>query len=273
MTSPARYRGPLCDARVGPAQEIQARVFVDVGYWGMAETPKPLPRPTLTEQVMDYVRGAVASGEIVAGAWYSVQQLSEVLGISRSPVRDGLLRLEESGLIQFTANRGFQIVSSSPEDIAEIYALRLGIEVPAARRAARQRNVADLGEIDHLVELMSQAADIGEAEEFFRHERALHDLILRLGHSERGARLVAQLRPHTRLIGREVITPRRSLHHVLQEFDALLVALREQDQVAAGEAMRNHLCSTGMELLQQAVELNGGQAQPRQIWKTYTSGL
>lgn len=222
---------------------------------------------------MSYVRGVVAAGEIVAGAWYSVQQLSEVLGISRTPVRDGLLRLEEAGLIRFTANRGFQIVSSSPEDIAEIYALRLGIEVPAARRAARQRSQGDLAEIDHLVELMSQSADLAEAEEFFRHERALHDLILRVGRSERGARLVAQLRPHTRLIGRDVISPRHSMPDILGEFAALRTALWEQDQKAAGEAMRAHLCSTGLELLSQAVALSGSTESPAQIWRTYAGGL
>ncbi|MGP6172675.1 GntR family transcriptional regulator [Corynebacterium sp. A21] len=228
---------------------------------------------TLTDQVMAYVRTAVSTGEIVTGAWYSIPQLSEVLGFSRTPVRDGLLRLEEAGLLVFTANRGFQIVANSPEDIAEIYALRLGIEVPAACRAAQQHTPEDLVEAERLAELMAGAADTADQDAFFKHERALHALILRTGHSGRGAKLVEQLRPHTRLIGRSVIGPVRSRHDILAEFDVLLDALRRRDPGATGAAMRTHLTLTGQELLAQAVELSNTDAEPAQIWKTYAGGL
>ena len=102
-------------------------------------TKRVAPARSLTDQVMDFVRESTLDKTMVTGEWYSVYQVSDQLGISRSPVRDALLRLEEAGLIRFTRNRGFQIVETKPSDVAEIFALRLGIEPAAAYRAAQLR--------------------------------------------------------------------------------------------------------------------------------------
>lgn len=91
----------------------------------------------LTDWVVEHIRAALRTRAMVPGATYSGYQLAADLGISRSPVRDGLLRLAATGLIEFTPNRGFRIIQPTETDIAEIYALRIAIEVPAARRAAR----------------------------------------------------------------------------------------------------------------------------------------
>ena len=90
----------------------------------------------LTDWVVEHIRAALRTRAMVPGATYSGYQLAADLGISRSPVRDGLLRLAATGLIEFPPNRGFRIIQPTETDIAEIYALRIAIEVPAARRAA-----------------------------------------------------------------------------------------------------------------------------------------
>ncbi|MFC6257995.1 GntR family transcriptional regulator, partial [Kocuria oceani] len=91
---------------------------------------------SLAVQVMAAVRRAVMAGQMEPGRLYSVQQLASVMNVSRSPVREGLLRLGEAGLIRFHRNRGFEIVEVSPTDVAQILAVRTALEVPAARRAA-----------------------------------------------------------------------------------------------------------------------------------------
>jgi hypothetical protein len=62
---------------------------------------------------------------------------------STGSVREALMRLAEAGMVEFERNRGFWIVTPGPQDIAEIFALRMLLEVPAARRAAQQPS-ADL---------------------------------------------------------------------------------------------------------------------------------
>jgi len=88
------------------------------------------------EQAVTAIRAAIDDGRMKPGVRYSVYQLAESLGVSRTPVREALLRLEEVGLIKFEARQGFRIQLPRSTDIADIFAVRLALELPAVRRAA-----------------------------------------------------------------------------------------------------------------------------------------
>lgn len=227
---------------------------------------------SLAEQVMAYVRRAVDSGEMVPGAWYSAYQLADVLGFSRSPVREGLLRLEESGLIRFTRNRGFQVVETTPADIAEYFSLRLAIEPAAASRAAQTRTPAGLAELDELTTRLRSAEQADDAAAFFAVEPDLHSLVLRFGHSNRGAELIAQLYTHTRLPGAAATGETRSLSEILSEQIEVIEAIREQKPRAAKAAMTSHLRNSGRLRLAHMMILAGDNSDPELLWRRYTDG-
>lgn len=230
---------------------------------------------SLTDQVMDYVRDAVLRGDMSADKWYSVYQLSEELGISRSPVRDGLLRLEEAGLVAFARNRGFQVVETRAGDVAEIFSLRLGIEPAAAYRAALHHTTDDLAETDALVTAMAESAQNGDEEEFFRLDRILHELILQMGRNRRAVKLIAQLRTHTRLLGASTAGDSRSLQDILDEHAPILKAIRERDAAGAYSSMHHHLGVTGRLLLAQALRRQGSadsENAVEAIWTKHTGG-
>src|ERR1700733_6256472 len=94
------------------------------------------PPASLTDQAVAAIREAVRDGALVPGQLYSAYQIAAYLGVSRSPVREALMRLAEAGMVSFERNRGFRIVLPGPRDIAEVFGLRLLLEVPAARQAA-----------------------------------------------------------------------------------------------------------------------------------------
>ena len=76
----------------------------------------PPDAPSLADAVAQAVRDGVAAGELVPDVTYSVYQLAELLGVSRSPVREALLRLAEVGLVRFERNRGFRVLLPPPEE-------------------------------------------------------------------------------------------------------------------------------------------------------------
>lgn len=238
---------------------------------------------SLTEQVMEYVRDSTLNGELKTGEWYSVYQLSDRLGISRSPVRDALLRLEEAGLIQFTRNRGFQLVETHPEDIAEIFSLRLAIEPAAAYRAALQRTAEELEEADRILKAMATCVEENDEEMFFLHDRSLHELILRMGNSFRGAELVDRLRDHTRILGPSTAETSRPLQVILEEHEPVLSAIRRGSAEIAKASMREHLQTTGKLLLSQAIirtqatldtkSSSENAAATEKIWEEFASGV
>lgn len=227
--------------------------------------------PSLTEQVMDHVRNAVIAGDMPPGSWHSVYQLSEQLGISRSPVRDGLLRLEEAGLVKFSRNKGFCIVETTANDVAEIFAIRLGIEPAAAYRAALHRTDSQLQNADALVAAMSECALHNDEEEFFAHDRSLHRLIMTMGDAPRGADLVEQLRVHTRILGPTTAGTSRSLQDILDEHRPVLDAIRRGSGVEARDRMRSHIEITGHLLLTQAMP-DADAAEVRRVWQQRTEG-
>lgn len=233
--------------------------------------------PSLTEQVMDYVRRAVDSGEMITGAWYSVYQLSEVLGISRSPVREGLLRLEEAGLLRFTRNRGFQIVETTPADVAEIFSLRLAIEPPAAFRAAKHHTAEDLAEASRLLEVLAATSKKADATAFFAHDEQFHDLILKMGNSTRGREIVSRLRTHTRLLGVSTAGTSRSLQDIYIEHLPVLDAIRNRDAGTARARLHEHLTVTGRLLVAQSLRQGGVAenalaAEVTRIWDSHAAG-
>jgi DNA-binding GntR family transcriptional regulator len=78
---------------------------------------------SLTEQIMASVREAIRLGELAPGELYSVYQIAELLKVSRTPAREALVRLAESGLVRFERNRGFRVRRRDPAEIAEIFPL------------------------------------------------------------------------------------------------------------------------------------------------------
>ena len=191
----------------------------------------------LTDWVVEHIRAALRTRAMVPGATYSGYQLAADLGISRSPVRDGLLRLAATGLIEFTPNRGFHIIQPTETDIAEIYALRIAIEVPAARRAACI-----------LASQQGPTSPVGD----------VHDFILATIGSHQWRRILAQLRDQ--LLAAPQIPGHGSTDH-----QAIRAALTSYNSEAAGELMHRHLENAALSRL--TIMLDDDPQAAANVWQ------
>lgn len=218
-----------------------------------------------TEQVMEAVRTAVDAGVMRAGVKYSVYQLAEALGISRTPVRDALLRLEEVGLIRFEARQGFRILLPDPREIADVFAIRLALELPAVARAAELCDPALALRLGERMDRMQEAATAGDERTFARHDQLLHDHLLEAAGNARAAAIVRSLRESTRLLG--ATTGRaRTLFDIDAEHQPVVAAVVANRPAAAVEAMRDHLTSTGRILVAQAIRDQGSDLDAATVW-------
>jgi DNA-binding GntR family transcriptional regulator len=114
----------------------------------MGSTLRPIERvaDTLADIAYKRLSEALLTGKIPPGERLVMDQLASELGISRTPVRDALLRLERENLVEPTGKRGYIVRSVAPGDVRHVYEAREAIEGFAARR------VAELGKpaIDHV---------------------------------------------------------------------------------------------------------------------------
>lgn len=220
---------------------------------------------TLSAQVSVQVRTWLRSGELVPGTLYSVQQIADRLGVSRSPVREALLTLAETGMIEFSRNRGFRVVVPSAHDVAEIFAIRLALEPPAARRSAAAAAEDVVSPLQSVIDQMVAAADAGDTGTFAQLDQQFHAGIMAGARNRRAAEVIAELRDITRSLGPSTAGESRTLHDILEEHVPILDAIRDRDPARAHLSMRRHLIRTGRLLVQQCER--GGDADAWRSWE------
>lgn len=223
-------------------------------------------QPSLTERTIQAVRTAIRTGALAPGELYSVYQLAQDLGVSRSPVREALLRLEETGMVRFERNRGFRVLLPGPRELAEIFAVRLSLECPAARMAALKATDDQLAAVDVEREAMAAAAQTDDEPEFMLHDQRLHALILDCAGNTYARKIIDNIRDAIRLVGASTIENHRSLMAVYEEHLPIIDALKRRDPDAAARAMERHVRSTGALLLRKSIEASNSSIDENELW-------
>lgn len=113
---------------------------------------------TAQELVLASVRTAILSGVLGPGARLRQEELADVFGTSRIPVREALRALEYEGLVTSEPHRGFTVTSLDADDVEEVYGLRILLESEAVRLALPLLTDDDLEELEILFRLMQDAA-------------------------------------------------------------------------------------------------------------------
>ena len=93
---------------------------------------------TLGTRVYRAIEQDILSGRYAVGSSLTELALTADLGVSRTPIRAALVRLEGEGLVRLVPNKGAVVLGISPEDLADIYRMRMRLEGLAAARAAER---------------------------------------------------------------------------------------------------------------------------------------
>ncbi len=160
-------------------------------------------RPVIQEStaglIAAQVREAIASGVIAPGSQLHEQSLAKQLGVSRGPLREGLQRLTQEGLLVSHRNRGLFLIELSPENISDLYLAREGIERTAAAQVhrldpERAREVL-LGAVDE----MAAAAAANDSPGVSHADVHFHELLVRCADSPQLLRMHQTLITETRM--------------------------------------------------------------------------
>ena len=107
---------------------------------------------SIADQVFEVLELNILSGQYERGELLTEIKLSEQLGVSRTPIREALRRLEQEHIIESTS-KGVKVIGISREDIADICAIRLRLEGLAARWAAERADESGIAQLKEIVEL------------------------------------------------------------------------------------------------------------------------
>jgi DNA-binding GntR family transcriptional regulator len=215
----------------------------------------------LAGKIFDELRGAIVNGELVAGSLYSVHDLAERLGVSRTPVREALIQLAERGMVRFERNRGVRVLQTSLHDLEEVFAIRLLLEVPATYRAVTQRTTTWVKELGAQLRTMRTAAHKYDETAFMAADRRFHEVINEASGNFRLARYIDSLRDMVLLRGTSTVGTSRSLADILDEHEDIFALVESGRAEQAAESMRAHLLNTARLLINQEAAA-GGDALP-----------
>lgn len=150
-----------------------------VGPDGTPDGSVGLPRQVqLSDQVAAYVRELIMSGQVRAGEFLRLDRLAGELGISVTPVREGLLALRGEGFMQLVSRRGFMVASLRRQDVEDLYFVQAELAGELASRAASRVSSADLEDLEELQESLEELAGSDDAaaleEVNYRFHRAIN---------------------------------------------------------------------------------------------------
>ncbi|WP_326835292.1 GntR family transcriptional regulator [Amycolatopsis rhabdoformis] len=130
--------------------------------------------PSLVDECHRRIKEQILAGDLGPGAPLRDSVLAQAMGISRSPVREALRRLEQSGLVVKTANQSYRVRAVGADDVAELAALRIADEGLAVRIIVREKKPIDslLGLIDEIRAAPAGSVEAADADAAF-HSRVV----------------------------------------------------------------------------------------------------
>jgi DNA-binding GntR family transcriptional regulator len=201
-----------------------------------------LQQVSLRDQALAVIRRGMITGEIVPGEIYSANSLAVKLGVSNSPVRDAMLSLVNQGLMETVRNRGFRLVPLSDRDRANIYDLRVMLEVPAMGRLAESGLVdGHVKQFEDLAATIMSSEKQGDMTGYLDNDRAFHLGLLDLLGNRQLTAIVGNLRDQTRLYGLRALSESGQLEASACEHGPILDAIRDGDSDLAEQLTTKHL--------------------------------
>lgn len=217
-----------------PAMTTDALTELLAGY-----RPESTSRGEAVTDTVYAIREAILDGVLAPDVWLREVALSEALGVSRTPVREALNRLEEEGLVARTPGVGAQVTRLSFEDMSAVYQVRGSLESLAADYATRQGKPEHIRQFQALQERMIQAAATADLASFSKVNVEFHHLLSVAAGNAYLSRLLATVEVAIRRFGTRSLSQER-MDAVLGEHAAIIDAIVAGDPDRAGEAAADH---------------------------------
>ncbi|MET7850010.1 GntR family transcriptional regulator [Streptomyces avermitilis] len=200
-----------------------------------------LKRPPAADRVYAHVKQGVLERRYEGGTLLTEGELAEEVGVSRTPVREALLRLEVEGLIRLYPKKGALVLPVSAQEIADVVETRQLVEEHSARKAV-PASPQLIARLEELLARQKEQAAAGDLAGAAVTDRCFHAEIVRSGGNEILSRLYDQLRDRQLRMGVAVLHahPDR-ITKTLTEHEAILEALRSGDAEAVVGIIHQHV--------------------------------
>ena len=209
----------------------------------------------LRDVVFNTLRQAILKGELKPGERLMEIQLANKLGVSRTPVREAIRKLELEGLVLMIPRKGAEVAEITRQDMEDVLEVRTALEELAVKDACDHITDAQLSELkkasNEFKKALLEGKDLVTCADADMH---FHDVILSATNNRRLIQMLNNLSEQMYRYRMEYLKDERTHKTLIEEHDAIRRALKKHDKVKAGAAIRVHIDNQKRSILESLTE-------------------
>ena len=204
----------------------------------------------LRDVVFKTLRQAIVTGEFAPGERLMEISLAKRLGVSRTPVREAIRKLELEGLVTMIPRKGAQVAKITEKSLREVLEVRSVLEEFAASLACERIDASGIREMKDLHRQFIQAVESDDIKQIVDCDEKFHDAIFRAAKNERLLSIIAGLREQFYRYRMEYIRDMEDYTLLIEEHDRLQSAIFRHDREEAKQMMKTHILNQQEKVLQ-----------------------
>jgi DNA-binding GntR family transcriptional regulator len=195
----------------------------------------------LRDVVFEHLRNAILSGGLKPGERLMEVQLAEQLGVSRTPVREAIRKLELEGLVIMVARKGAYVADVSIKDILDVLEVRSVLEGLAASLAAERMTEEELEELELISYHFKKYIESGDVDGMIEKDREFHDRIFRSTRNPKLIQIAQGLQEQVHRFRMTYFAEYNKSKTLLSEHQAILEAISDRDATKAQQLAQHHI--------------------------------
>lgn len=197
---------------------------------------------TVSERIYTAIRDDILNKTLVSGEKLTIKKLHEMYGVSSSPIREALFRLQQDGLIEYRSNAGMRVIEFTRQDLAEIYMLLTEFDVIALRAATTPaRRLSTLAALELCME---RARASIENKLWNYYSDAFHSILYEEAQNGRLTDAARKIRIQSTIFSNQYEIKEENRREILKQHEEILSAIRDNRLDRAEDLMRTHVGSS-----------------------------
>lgn len=195
----------------------------------------------LRDVVFNTLRNAILTGELSPGERLMEIKLADKLGVSRTPIREAIRKLELEGLVVNTPRKGAEVANISAADLRDVLEVRKSLEILAINLACQKMTQESLDELYENIQEFKRSIDSKGATDIAYTDVSFHDIIYKSTGNNRLIQILNNIREQMYRYRLEYIKDRESWKTLVDEHMAIYEAIKNRDSEAAVRAILTHI--------------------------------
>ena len=195
----------------------------------------------LREIVFESLREAIINGHLKPGERLMEIQLADEMGVSRTPVREAIRKLELEGFVVMIPRKGAYVAGISLKDIADVFEIRAALESLAAALAAERITEDELEALERSLVKVAECTEANDLDSLITVDTDFHDILYKASRNDRLVQIVSNLREQIQRFRMSSLSHPGRMKDALEEHRKLVEALSERNVELARTLAREHI--------------------------------